>query len=196
MYGQQAKGLARGMERLFAGSMDIAINTSYLSFPPLLAYLCVWIFLGLFFLLKEIPLIGPFFNVIFAFGPFLLIVCSLLLCLLNFCLLFFLAPAAAKLSVRDFRGIEFIQRIWKSVRSKPFLSLALFMLGILPGLFMGAVLSVAAMLTNVSFALEGSSFALALEWFFVMLPFCALLSPAVVFFFQFAAESHQSLYSS
>ncbi len=196
MQTQETKGFTLGLGRLFAGSMDIAIGTSYLSFPPILAYLCLWIFLGLFFLLKEIPFIGPFFNIIFAFGPFLLIVCSLLLCILNFCLLFFLAPAAAKLSIRDFRGIELSRRIWRSIKSKPFLSLALFIIGALPGLLIGAILSLAAVLTNISFALEGPAFALALEWFFVMLPFSALLSPAIVFFFQFAAETHQHLYRS
>jgi hypothetical protein len=29
-----------------------------------------------------------------------------------------------------------------------------------------------------------------LKWFFIMLPFTAFLTPAVIFFFNFAAESH------
>jgi hypothetical protein len=195
IYAHENRGLTLGVGSLFSGSMDIAIGTSSLSFPPILAYLCLWICLGVFFLLKEIPFIGPFFNIIFAFGPFLLIVGSLLLCLFNVCLLFFMAPAVAKLSVREgFQGLEFSRRIWISFKARPFLSLALFFIGALPGLLIGAVLSLAAMLTNVSFSLDGPSFALALEWFFVMLPFSALLSPAIVFFFQFAAESHQHLH--
>ncbi|MES2123025.1 MAG: hypothetical protein V4492_09700, partial [Chlamydiota bacterium] len=32
--------------------------------------------------------------------------------------------------------------------------------------------------------------ALSLQWFFIMLPFSALLTPALIFFFNFAAESH------
>jgi hypothetical protein len=31
---------------------------------------------------------------------------------------------------------------------------------------------------------------IVLQWFFIMLPFTALLSPAVVFFFNFATEAH------
>jgi hypothetical protein len=147
--------------------------------------------LGVFFLFKEIPLIGPFFNIVFVFGPFLLIFCSLLLCLANLCLLFFIAPAAAFQSIRK---LEFLRRIWTFLRAKPFLSLALLFIGALPGLLIGGVLSLAAVLTNVSFSLEGPSFALALEWFFVMLPFAALLSPAIVFFFQFAGETYPYLH--
>jgi hypothetical protein len=186
-------GKEPAFRRLAASSVDIAIGTSYLSFPPILAYLCLWSLLGIFFLLKEIPFIGPFFNIIFAFGPFLLIVCSLLLCLLNFALLFFVAPIVAKISPKDFQGIEFGRRIWTMLKAKPFVSGALFIIGVLPALVVGSILTLAAVLTNVSFALAGPSFALALEWFFVMLPFSALLSPAIVFFFQFAAESHQTL---
>ena len=188
MYGQKG-----AFSTVVGPSIDIAIKTTPLSFLPLLAYGCLWIPLGLFFLLKEIPYIGPFFNIIFAFGPFLLIVCSLLLCLLNFFLLFFAVPWIAKVSMKNFQEVEFARRIWASLKGSPFLTIALFIAAALPALLVGALLSFAAILTNVSFSLAGPSFALALEWFFVMLPFTALLSPAVVFFFQFAAESHQLL---
>jgi hypothetical protein len=188
IYAYEAKGIELGLGKLFTGSLDLAISTSYLSLPPILTYLCLWMFLGIFFLLKEIPWIGPFFNVIFAFGPFLLIFSALLLCLINFFLLFFLAPAAVGPSVRRF---ELARRVWISIKSKPFLHLSFLFIGVLPALCIGGTLSIAAMLTTSSFALEGPSFALALEWFFIMLPFTALLSPAIVFFFQFAAESHQ-----
>ncbi|MDE3046468.1 MAG: hypothetical protein KGJ02_07480 [Verrucomicrobiota bacterium] len=190
IYSHETKGLVLKMGRLFAGSADVAIGTSYLSLPPLLIYLLLWIALGLFFLIKEIPLIGPFFNVILAFGPFLLIFCSLLLCLLNVGLLFFVAPAAAMQSAKR---LHLAQRIWQSLKLHPFASFVLFFIGLLPALAIGSLLTIAAVLTNLSFSLSEPSFALALEWFFVMLPFCALLSPTVVFFFHFSAESHQLL---
>ena len=187
------KGKEMALGNLATSSVDVAISTSYLSFPPILAYLCLWSLLGVFFLLKEIPFIGPFFNIIFAFGPFLLIVCSLLLCLLNFALLFFVAPIIAKVSFKEFQAIDFAGRLWAMLKAKPFVSGVLLLIGLLPALIIGSILTLAAVLTNTSFALTGPSFAIALEWFFVMIPFAALLSPAIVFFFQFAAESHQIL---
>ncbi len=185
------------LRKFFTSSMDIAIGTSYLSLPPILAYLCLWIVMGLFFLLKEIPLLGSFFNVIFAFVPFLLIFCSLLLCLFDVGLLFFIAPAAA-LSSKNHSlmegSIEFARKIWSSLQEKPFLATALCLIGLLPALFVGGVLSLAASLAETSFALTGPPVAMALKWFIVMLPFSALLSPTIIFFFHFAARSYQYLH--
>jgi hypothetical protein len=190
MYVREVKGLTLNLKRLFSGTMDIAIGTSYLSMPPIFLYLCLWIVLGLFFLLKELPLIGPFFNIVLAFGPFLLIFCSLLLCVLSIALLFFVAPAVAHHSIKR---LELWLQIWKTVRERPFQSAILFFLGIIPTLLMAGLLSLAATMTNLSFALSAPSPALALEWFFMMLPFCALLTPPVIFFFHFAAESYNLL---
>lgn len=190
IYVHEKKGLALSTARLFGGSVGTAIGTSYFSFPSILAYMLLWIALGFFFLLKEIPYMGPFFNVIFAFGPFILILGSLILCLLNVGLLFFVAPAAAHQSIKS---MDFVVRIWKSICHRPFLSFFLFLIGLIPVLFIGGMLTMAALLTNLNFSLAAPSIALALEWFFVMLPFCALLSPAVIFFFHFAEESYQIL---
>lgn len=186
MYTHEVRGLGLSMRRLFAGSLDVAIGTSYLSFPPVFAYLGLWILLGLFFLLKEIPLIGPFFNVVFAFGPFLLIFSSLILCLVTFGLLFFIAPAVASHSIK-----RFDLRVLQAVQKRPFQAALLFFMGLLPALFMAGISTVAAVLTNASFAPASS--AIALEWFFVMLPFCALMTPPVIFFFHFASESYELL---
>ncbi len=190
MYMHEMKGLTLSMGRLFTGSMDVMIGTSYLSMPPVLAYLVLWIVLGFFFLLREIPLIGPFMNVVLAFGPFLIIFCSILLCLLNLSLLFFIAPAAAHQSVKR---LDLAKRVGLTIGANPLSATALFLVALIPSIIIGGLLSVSAMLTNVSFSIQGPTLAIALEWFFVMLPFCALLAPAVVFFFHFAAESYQLL---
>jgi len=190
LYARERKGLIAKAGSFLAGSAEIAMETSYLSVAPVLAYIFLWIVLGLFFLLKEIPLIGPFFNVVLAFGPFLLIVCSLLLCLLSISLLFFAAPTAA---LRAAKRIQLAQQIWHIVRERPTAAMALFLVGLTPGLAMGGLLTLAAVITNTTFSLREPSILLALEWFFVLFPFSALLSPAIVFFFNFAAESHYLL---
>ena len=79
MHLHEVKGLHLSFQRLIGGSLDLILGTTYLSVPPILAYLLLWMILGVFFLLGEIPLIGSFFSVILAFGPFLLIFCSILL---------------------------------------------------------------------------------------------------------------------
>jgi len=186
----EVKHLSLDFKRLIAGSLDLIMGTSYLSIPPLLAYLFLWMTLGFFFLLKEIPGIGNFFSVVLAFGPFLLIFGSLLLCLFNLGLLFFVAPAAA---FQPFKRISLAKRVLGGFQGRLLSSIALFILALVPIGFVAGLLSLSALLTNVSFLIAEQSLSVALEWFFIMLPFCAILTPAVIFFFNFAAESYQIL---
>lgn len=186
----EVKGLSLGFKRLIAGSVDLVLGTSYLSIPPVLAYLFLWMALGIFFLLKEIPGIGEFFGVVFAFGPFLLIFGSLLLCLFNLGLLFFVAPAAA---FQPSKRFVLAKQLLAVFQGNLLSSIALFLLALVPILFVTALLSLSALLTNVSFLTMDKSLTVAMEWFFIMLPFCAILTPAVIFFFNFAAESFQLL---
>ncbi len=185
----EVKSLNLSFRRLIAGSIDLIMGTSYLAIPPILAYLLLWIVLGLFFLLGEIPGVGNFFSVVLAFGPFLLIFGSLLLCLFNLGLLFFVAPAAA---FQSFKRISLAKRVLSLFQGNLLSSIALFLLALVPIAFVSGLLSLSALLTNVNLAPD-KSVSVALEWFFIMLPFCAVLTPAVIFFFNFAAESYQLL---
>ena len=188
----EAKSLSLSFRRLISGSMDLVIGTSYLSVPPVLIYLLLWIVLGMFFLLKEIPGIGDFFSVVFSFGPFLLIFGSLLLCLFNLGLLFFVAPAAALQSIKR---VSLAKRVLEPLKERAFSAIALFFVALVPILLVAGLLSIAAILTNVSFSISEKSLSVAIEWFFIMVPFAAVLTPAVVFFFNFAAESFLLLQS-
>jgi len=190
MHHHEAKQIALDFRKLIGGSMDLIIGTSYLSILPILAYLFLWTLLGVFFLLKEIPIVGDCFSVVLSFGPFLLIFGSLLLCLFNLGLLFFVAPAAA---LQPLKNIPLSKRVWNVLNRKLFTALILLTVALIPIAFIGGLLCLAAFLTNVSFLVAERSLSVALEWFFIMLPFCAILTPAVVFFFNFAAESYQLL---
>jgi hypothetical protein len=187
---QEAKKLATNFKKLLSGSLDLLLGTTYLSIPPILAYLLLWFLLGFFFLLKEIPGIGEFFSVIFAFGPFLLILGSLLLCLLTLSILFFVTPAAA---LQPLKRLNLAKRVFQMVRGKILSALFLFLLALIPLGIMVGLLSLSAVLTNLSLPIADRSLTVGLTWFFVMLPFSAILTPAVVFFFNFAAESYQLL---
>jgi hypothetical protein len=190
LYLHEVKNLHLSMKKLLKGSFDVVLGTSYLSIPPILAYLLLWIVLGIFFLLKEIPGLGQVFSTIFSFGPFLLIFCSMLLCLFNVALLFFVAPAIAKLSSKR---LHLAKAVLSLFQTKMLTSLSLLFISLIPLAVFAGLLSWAAILTNLSFSYGEQSWALALEWFFIMLPFAALLTPAVIFFFNFAAESHSIL---
>jgi hypothetical protein len=183
----EAKGLHLGFRRLIAGSVDLIMGTSYLAIPPILAYLFLWVALGLFYLLQEIPGIGDFFSVVFAFGPFLLIFGSLLLCIFNLALLFFVAPAAA---FQPHKRFSLAKRVLTLFEGRILGSFSLFILALVPIALITGLLVLSAMLTNSA---PDKPLSVALEWFFIMLPFCAVLTPAVIFFFNFAAESYQLL---
>ena len=163
---------------------------SFFSILPILAYLLLWTVLGIFFLLKEVPIFGDFFSVVLSFGPFLLIFGSLLLCLSNLGLLFFVAPMAAFQSLKN---SSLKTRVQEILVKKLLTALILLTVALIPTLIVGSLLSLAAIMTHESFLVSKRSLTVALEWFFIMLPFCAILSPAVVFFFNFAAESYQLL---
>jgi hypothetical protein len=187
---RETKRLSFSLRDLIFNSADSIISTSFLSIPSVLAYLCFWILMGVFYLFKEIPLIGDFFSVVFSFCPFLLIFSSLCLCLANLTLLFFAAPL---LAFQPAKGIRLTQQFLQTMTNRLLTRLILLAMALIPIGFAAALLSFAAVLTRGSFLIGEKSVSVALEWFFIMLPFAALLTPAVIFFFNFAAESHRLL---
>jgi hypothetical protein len=167
-------------------SWSLMSKISIFVIPFLLAYLLLWILLGLFYLLKEIPGVGEIVGVIFSFGPFLLILGSLLLSAGATCFLFFMTPMVSLKSVMSFGLLEeFYLRFKKNF----FMHLFLFSLGILPLILVTCFLVLAATLTGMTYVMTERTWTIGLQWFFIMIPFTAFLSPAVVFFFNFAAES-------
>jgi len=188
IYHYELKQLPIHLKKLLIGSFDAVLGTSYLSIPPILLYLLLWMVLGIFFLMKEIPAFGHVFNTILLFIPFLLIFCSILLCVLSVALLFFVAPAAAKFSVKRMHLAKVVLSLFQR---DVFTSLTLFFVALAPIGLLTLLLTWAASLTNVNFSYGQHSWTLALEWFFMMFPFAALLTPAVIFFFQFAVEANR-----
>ena len=186
LYHHEVKGLPVGLRKTVQGSSELVVNAIYFALPFLLTYLILWIFLGLFYLFKAIPVVGIFIKVVLSFGPFLLVLGSLLLGLLNILFLFFATPAIAlKSAVRP----QIAEEVFRLCGRSPFSSIALFLFGLLPSLFVAILLSLAAVLTGIFYLERGSSLSTPFEWFFIMVPFAAILTPAVIFFFNFAAES-------
>jgi hypothetical protein len=104
-------------------------------------------------------------------------------------MLFFVAPAAA---MQPLRRTSLVKRVLLSFQGKMLSSIGLFLLALIPIGFIAALLSLSALLTGLQLGTQ-QTLAVAMEWFFIMIPFCAILTPAVIFFFNFAAESYQLL---
>lgn len=172
---------------ILSNSWEIIIGASYFSIPIILSYLLLWMMLGIFVLLKQIPGIGEFFAVILVFGPFLLNLFTLVLCVLNLAMLFFVTPVVA---LKGLNRIRVTQILAKRLKSDIFSNIFLALVATFPLLVFIGLLLLAAFLTGtVCYGCENPLHNV-LQWFFIMIPFTAVLSPAVVFFFNFAAEAH------
>lgn len=187
IYHDEVKHHEAKYRQVLAKSWEVIVGASYFAIPIVLSYLLLWMTLGIFILLKEIPGIGTFFGAILAFAPFLLNLASLLLCLFALAALFLITPVVA---LRGVNRIQLAQLLTRRLKSDLFSNLLLALVAILPLFLFVIVLSFAAFLTETIFDDKGSSIYTIIYSFFVMIPFAAILSPAVIFFFNFATEAH------
>lgn len=187
LYHDEIKKRQISYRSIVSNSWDTVIGTAYLCIPIILCYLLLWMFLGIFVLLNEIPGIGKFFSVVLAFAPFLLNLGSLTLCVLSLSMLFFVAPAVA---LKGLNRIQLSQLLTRRLQNNVFFNLMLAAIAVLPLLLLFGFLSLAAAITDATCHTCDTPVYTVLQWFFVMIPFMMLLSPAVIFFFNFAAESH------
>lgn len=187
IYHDEIKNKSIKYSTILSKSWEVMIGASYFSIPIILSYLLLWILLGFFVLLRQTPGIGEIFGVILSFAPFLLNLVTLVLCLLNLAMLFFVTPIVA---LKGLNRIRVTETLVKRLKSDPFANIFLPLLGTFPLLFIAGLLVLAAFLTGrVCYVCENPLHNV-LQWFFIMIPFTALLAPAVVFFFNFAAEAH------
>lgn len=187
VYHDEIKEKPINYSEILSKSWEVLIGASYFSIPIILSYLLLWILLGIFVMLKQIPAVGDIFAVILAFGPFLLNLGSIVLCLLNLSMLFFVTPIVA---LKGLNRIRVTQILVKRLKSDVFLNTILVFFSLLPLMAVTGLLILAAFLTGTVCYTCENPLHNVLQWFFIMIPFTALLSPAVIFFFNFAAEAH------
>jgi len=187
IYHDEIKNKSVPIRDVFAKSWEVVIGASYFAIPIILGYLLLWMLLGIFFLLKEIPGIGDFFAIILAFGPFLLNFGSLVLCLLCIAILYLLTPIIA---LRGLNRIKVSQLAVYRLKGDIFSNLLLAFIALLPLTFCLIILTTAAVMTGTICYNCENNWHISLQWFFIMIPFTALLTPAVVFFFSMSAEAH------
>ncbi len=187
IYHHEVKGLPVSFRKTFLASKELMLEVGYLFVPLILAYLVLWTLLGIFYLFKEIPFIGDALGVMLSFGPFLIILSSLVMCLISVAALFYVTPAMA---LKSMMGLETIQGAIKRIQFNPFSSAVMLLVALVPILTICALMIIAALLTGKRYFEAERALAVGFQWFFIMLPFCALLAPGVIFFFSFAAECH------
>ena len=187
MYHDEIKHREINYLNLLGRSWEVVIGSSYFAIPIILSYLLLWLLLGIFVLLKEIPGIGEFFSVILSFAPFIIHLGTLVLCVVSLGLLFFISPLIA------LKGLDketIFPMIVKRLENNPFANVILMIISLMPLIFVLILLIVAAQLTG-SICMECQSpLHTILKWFFMMVPFTAFLTPTVIFFFNYAAEAH------
>ena len=183
IYHDEIKGRKEDFWKTFSLSKKVMIEIAYLGMPIIIGYLTLWTMLGLFYLIKALPKVGWALGAFLSFGPFLLFLSMICLIVLCFVLFFFLTPIVA---LRACLPREWVKCMLVRISSSFFTNFVLFILSILPvGCILG-LLMISLEMTNM-FYLSSSN---PLDLVLIMLPVSILLAPGVVFFFQFAAESH------
>lgn len=175
----------RRFSSLIFQSWELLMGVAYLCIPSILLYLIFWFFLGMFFLLREIPTIGGFIGVFLSFAPFLLVLGMLFLLCMHLLALFFLTPLIALQKDKN----QWILALKNQLKDFPLTSLLSFLIAFFPLFFTALLLSCAAYLSYGGWEQQSIMHAI-LHCFFVMLPFSFLLSPAFLFFFHFSAEMY------
>lgn len=185
VYHNEVKHLHVSYRRILSQSWELLIGVSYITVPFILGYLMLWALTGVFYLLKEIPAVGDTIGVILSFGPFLLVLGSLTLSVITLFTLFFVTPQVA---LKSGVKLKLADDLYRRFNDHIFSNLALFFIALLPLISVVGLLSLAASMTGASFTIPRESLSIAMQWFFIMIPFAALLSPSVIFFFNFSVE--------
>jgi len=189
VYQLEKSGQRFSLKVVIAQSWGRMVGIAYLSLPFAMSFLILWTILGLFYLLKDIPGLGPTISILFASAPFMLVLFAVLLVGTNIFALFLATPSVALSSAIDF---SVVQKIFLRLRLSFFANALHFLLALLPFLLASALLFSAEAFAGSSFLFDKNSVVVAFERFFIMFPFCALLTPTILFFFYFAAEKRRA----
>lgn len=187
LYHDELKNRRVDLTSTVAKSLSLLFTSTSFSVPLIIAFLLLWMLLGLYQLLSYTPLFGTFFGIILSFVPFLIYVALLLLAFGALLMLFFLLPRLALTT--GWAKEEAMKETLKRFVRDPFSNFLLFFIALTPLIFSLLILFGAISLTGFHFQ-ESAQDMHALHWLLVVIPFGALLAPALNFFYQFALEAH------
>lgn len=187
IYHDEVKEKPISYQEVFGKSWEIIIGSSYFSIPIILCYLLLWVLTGVFLLFEQTPIVGPIFSTILAFGPFILNLAAILLCIANITMLFFVTPI---LALKGLNGIKISKNLTHKYNKDLFSNLFLGLIAIAPLIFVLMILILAGTMSGLTTLQYSSILFSTLRRFIIMIPFVAFLTPPFIFFFNFAAEAH------
>ncbi|MDF2578176.1 MAG: Conserved putative rane protein [Chlamydiales bacterium] len=168
-------------------SWQVMLNSSYLFLPLIIIHCMLWIILGLFFFIKSIPFIGEGISILLASGPFILILLMIVLSLVPLLALFFVVPV---LALKEKEIPKVLELVWSRVIKDPSTQFFLFFIGCTPLLLIVLLLLITSLVSGATYLTSEGVLSVTFQWFCSMFPFVVLLAPTIIFFFNFAAESH------
>lgn len=172
------------VKETFSSSAKFMLKAAYFALPLFLAFIVLWVTMGIFILLKSIPYLGPFLGVILAFVPYVSSICILLLFFISLLFLFFLTPLLAFNETVDRNAL--IGRL----RADLFTHILLLGSAFFPVWIVWLFASRAITLTFAVYSINDSGVEMALQSLFMLIPFAAVMALPLTFFFNFATESY------
>lgn len=191
MYIHDVKNLKCSYMEILKNSVDKISQTFYISILSIVSFVVLWIIFGFLSAIKDIPHIGSFIGVFLSIIAYILILFFLVLIILNLLFLFFLTPFISLKPKLKFKGFF---EVLKNLKNRIFMNFFLFLIAIVSFLIPSAFLYISALLTKNYFAIRLDSIYLGMESFFIMIPFTILITPFVIFFFNFSVESFNILH--
>ena len=190
LYHDEIKQKEINYRLIFAKSWEVMIGSTYFFIPIILSYLLLWMILGVFVLLRQIPAMGEFFSAILAFAPFILNLGTLILCILSVSVLFYVTPIIA---LKGYQRAVVSETFVARFQNDAFSNLLLGFISVIPFILIFGLSLFAAYLTGSICYQCDNPISNVLQSFFMMIPFAAALTPTVIFFFNYATESHVML---
>lgn len=187
VYHHRVKGIEYSLRDLYLQSKAAIIEVLYFSTPILLLFTAVWALLGFFFLLQSLPALGNLIMSLLAAVPLLLLFCCVALLDLSFCVLFFSVPA---ISLGSKKKLALIYEVVGKFQLAPLLLIKHMLLASLPLVLLCIYFAIALTLDALIFSSSQHIFYAFLQLISFMLLISFIFTPAVIFFFNFAAESH------
>ncbi|NGX34919.1 MAG: hypothetical protein K1060chlam1_01281 [Candidatus Anoxychlamydiales bacterium] len=191
IYFHDVKNLKCSYMEILKKSVDKISYTFYISILSIVAFVILWIIFGFLAAIKDIPHIGSFIGVFISIVAYILILFFIVLVILNLLFLFFLTPS---ISLKPKLKIKGFFEILKNLKKNIFVNFSLFLIAVITVFIPAFLLFISASLTKSYFAIRLDSIYLGLESFFIMLPVSILITPFVIFFFNFAIESFNILH--
>jgi hypothetical protein len=166
-------------------SINNCFHSLHFSMPPILIFIIIWMFFGLFVMIKEIPHVGTFIGSLIFLMPFFLTFASIILCFISLLLLFFATPVLALNLKNSFQVLKDAFCVFKKDLFKNFLN---FSFALSLSFFVFLILYISNEITKYTFLIPFDKYSASLQTFSAMSLFVLFLAPFVIFFFNFAIE--------